>query len=203
MDEILAFVRGMNPLRPSAAGDGREKVTAGVTGLTPRDRLAVEKFYKQRAHTDHAVAERKQSEDVMLTDGERDATSFEQQVGRPLECAEVMRRLHKLNPNLIFERSIAFPDIMGIYIQDDSCEVRDGLRKRHIVGFEYGFSPEYSVFHKHEKGPKKVTRGWRSLLLLLASKGIINFERACRVFQVEGVKNSFKWKQEVDTMCRR
>lgn len=201
-DQILRFMRGLNPYRPSTAGDGKEKVTSAGLGLTPSDRLAVERFYKQRAHTDQAVTEKSQADSTILKDGEKDTTSIESQLGTPYHSEQIIQRLKKLNENFVFERSIAFPEIMGIYLPDEYAEVREGKRLRHVMGFEFGYSPEYTVFHKETKGPKKVTRGWRTLLLLLASKGLINFTRACTLFGIEGVKNSYNWKREVGNLKR-
>ena len=201
-DEILRFVRGLNPYRPSAAGDGKEKVTSAGLGLTPSDRLAVERFYKQRAHTEVAVAERHNADSTLLKDGEKDTTSIESQLGTPYHSESIIQRLKKLNENFIFERSNAFPEIIGIYLPDENAEIRDGKRLRHVIGFEFGYSPEYTVFHKETKGPKKVTRGWRTLLLLLASRGLINFTRACALFSIEGVRNSYNWKREVGNLKR-
>lgn len=201
-DSILRFLRSQNPLRPSAAGDGKESVTSAGTGLHPSDRLAVSKFLAHREHVDTAVKERDVANTTLAKDGDKDATSLAQQVGKPYHSSDIIKRLRHLNPNLVFEQSLAFPDIMGIYWPDDRAEVRNGLRIRHILGFEAGYSPEFTVYHKDTRSPKKITRGWRSMLILLASKGYINFTAACRVFQVEGIANSAKWKAEVDHLKR-
>jgi hypothetical protein len=202
VNQILSFLRTGNPRRTSTAGDGRETVTSSAPGLAPSDRLAVEKFMRQRQHTDTAVAEKENADKALLADGERETTNFEQQVGRPLSCTEVQRRLKVLNEKFMFERSNAFPDIMGIYLPDDTSELRNGVRKRHIVGFEFGYSPEYTVWHPQAEGPKKVTRGWRSLIILLAAHSYINFTRACRVFEISNDKNSLRWKQETAALKR-
>jgi hypothetical protein len=198
VDSILRFMRTLNPLRPSAAGDGKEKVTGGLSGLSPGDRLAVETFHRKRAHTDFAVADKAQKDAELLKDGERDATSLEEQIGTPYHSSDIIKRLHRLNYNFVFERSNAFPDIMGIYWPDAYAEMRNGRRLRHIMGFEFGFSPEFSVWHPEAKGPKKVTRGWRSLILQLSRKGYLNLNAACNAFSIEVYsQSSERWRREL------
>lgn len=196
--QILQFLRTQNPIRPSTAGDGKEKVTAGLSGLSPSDRLAVESFHRKRAHTDAAVADKETRDAELAKDGTRDGTSMEEQIGRPFHSTEICKRLSRLNPNFVYERSTAFPDIMGIYVPDANAEIRNGRRLRHVMGFEFGFSPEFSVYHPNAKGPKKVTRGWRSLILRLSQKGYCNLNAACRAFSIEVYsQSSYKWRKEL------
>jgi hypothetical protein len=98
--------------------------------------------------------------------------------------------------------SNAFPDIMGIYLPDDHAPVRNGMRVRHIMGFESGFSPEFTVYHPDTKGPKKITRGWRSLILALSGGGYFNFNQACRLFDVERGRGSYHWQREIRQLKR-
>lgn len=198
VDSILRFLRKQNPTRPSAAGDGKEKVTAGLSGLSPSDRLAVTDYYRKRAHTDAAVAEKEAKDKEASTDGERDKTKLEEQIGRPFHSTDIMRRLSRLQSNFVFERSTAFPDIMGIYWPDPSAEMRDGRRLKHIMGFEFGYSPEFSVYHPQATGAKKVTRGWRALILQLARRGYVNLNAACAAFGIEVYSSSsYKWRKEL------
>lgn len=202
-NEILAFLRKQqqqipHSARSSAAGDGKETVTQGLSGLSPGDRLAVESFHRKRKHTDDAVADKETRDGELLTDGERDATSLRVQIGTPYHSQDISRRLRRLNENFIFEQSIAFPDIMGIYVPDASATMRNGRRLRHVIGFEYGFSPEFSVYHPHATGPKKVTRGWRALIWQLSRKGYINLNSACLAFGIEIYsQSSERWRREL------
>lgn len=195
---ILQFLRTQNPIRPSTAGDGKEKVTAGLSGLSPSDRLAVEKYHRKRAHADAAVEDKATRDAELAKDGERDGTSLEDQIGRPFHSQDICKRLRRLNENFVFEQSVAFPDIMGIYVPDASAEIRNGRRLRHVIGFEFGYSPEFSVYHPNATGPKKVTRGWRSLILRLGQKGYVNLNAACRAFGIEVYsQSSYKWRREL------
>lgn len=204
VDSIIAFLRDRNPLRrgAAAAGDGREKVTAGLPGLAPSDRSAVNKFFEHREHTDAAVLDKQQRDAELVQDGEWDSTSLAQQIGRPLSCDQICARLRALNGNLMFERSLTFPDIMGIYLPDSEAPAREGRRLRHIMGFEFGFSPEFTVYHPHAQGPKKITRGWRAVILQLAGKRLISFTAACKAFEVERGRGSLRWKREQGMLGR-
>lgn len=196
--DMLRFLRNASPCRPSSAGDGRNTVSAGLPGLTPHDRLAVDKIEATRRKSDDALAEKQLRDEELKRDGERDTTSLQEQIGRPFHSAEICKRLERLNSNLVFERSIAFPDIMGIYLPDANAEIRNGRRLSHVTGFEFGFSPEFTVYHPAATGPKKLTRGWRALLLLLASKKVVNLTAACNAFNIEVYsQSSEKWRREL------
>jgi hypothetical protein len=106
---------------------------------------------------------------------------------------DIIKRLQKLNSNLVFERSLAFPEIMGIYVGDPEMPERNGRRLRHVVGFEFGFSPEYTVRHPEHKGVKKMTKGYRLLILQLVKQKLINFEAACEAFQLRKGRQSHNW----------
>jgi hypothetical protein len=202
VDSILRFLRGQNPYQRTSMGDGRNSVTAGLPGLKPQDRAAVTSFITKRLKTDDAVRERKAADAALKKDGEFDTTNFAEQIGRPLDSDSICKRLRKLNSRFLFERSNAFPDIMGIYLPDDHAPVRNGMRVRHIMGFESGFSPEFTVYHPDAKGPKKITRGWRSLILALAGGGYFNFNQACRIFDVERGRGSYHWQREIRQLKR-
>lgn len=205
VDSILRFLRGQNPLRPSSFGKNIRSNVAPA--LTPRDRQSVDDWYKKHAHTDKAVEEAEAADKQAEMDGDIPTTLLEAQIGRPMHRKDIIKRLSKLNPNFYFERSISFPDIMGIYVPDDHATLRDGRRVRHVVGFEFGYSPEFTVYHPTAKATrkvpyaKKVTRGWRALILMLSQRGYISFNDACKAFNITGTARK-KWHDEVTRMKR-
>lgn len=188
-EDILKFLRSRG-LRSFAAGDGRERATSAGVGLSAGERTAVTKIMQTRDLSDTAVKEARDNE--MPTD------TLEAQIGRPLYHDEICKRLRSLNPNFIFERSKSFPDIMGIYYPDSSAE----SGRKHIMGFEYGYSPEFTVRHPARNSAKKITRGWREVIIRLAKKGFINFTVACKAFDVTAGRDSQNWQTETSRLVR-
>jgi hypothetical protein len=187
--EILKFLRGRG-IRPSRAGDGREVATSGCSGLSAGERTAITTILQTRDRSEQAIAEAAKNE--MPTD------TLAAQIGRPLYHDEICKRLRALNPNFIFERSKSFPDIMGIYYPSAGAE----SGRKHIMGFEYGYSPEFTVRHPQRDGPKKITRGWREVILRLSKRGYINFTAACKAFDVTAGRDSKHWQTEVNHLVR-
>lgn len=133
-------------------------------------------------------------------DAGRNSGDILAQLGRPLAAQEVIRRLKLCNGRLIFEQSIRYPNLTGIYIEKWERNAAGGWTKRkmHICGMESGIMPEFSVLHKTTKqvanpdlfGTEKPvgrdlqwkevptfldqTRGWRTVLLRLMKANLIN-----------------------------
>lgn len=152
-------------------------------------------------------------------DGERDTSNLLAQMGRPLHCAEVRRRLSLCCPNLIFERAIKHSELTGIYIMRDERNAAGGWDKRkvHICGMpSEGVMPEFSVLHKTKKrvaNPdimgqqvgrdavkwKEVetfadeTRGWRTVLIRLLHQKIITRAEVDKHFGWQPSIDSEKW----------
>jgi hypothetical protein len=113
----------------------------------------------------------------------RPVTSLEAQTGSPLMHTEFERRLRRLNPKLIYEQSISFPDRGGIYrIAPDGTKV-------FICGCGHGWMPEFTVRkfkedlapHPTERGvmipvkiPDEPVMGWRTVLARLLRGGFVS-----------------------------
>jgi hypothetical protein len=167
---------------------------------TPAQERASRSGAKERtlAQRNAALAQEIQSNTISVrTDAGRDTSSLLEQMGRPLTSTEVQRRLLLCNPRLIFERSIRYPSLTGVYIEKDERTAAGtwGKRKIHLFGMESGILPEFSVLHQTTKrvpnpeliaamGDKKPfprdgvkwvdvptfegeTRGWRTVLIRL------------------------------------
>lgn len=142
-------------------------------------------------------------------DAGTDTSNLLAQMGHPLESSEVQKRLKLCNPNLVFERSINFPELTGVYL------LKDGIKK-HICGMESGTMPEFSVLHKTkkkvanpdllgiEKPTREVdwkyvdtfldeTRGWRTVLLRLLKAGLINEGHVRKHFEWNPTRSSEIW----------
>lgn len=150
-------------------------------------------------------------------DAGRDTSNLLAQMGNPLSSQEVERRLKLCNPRLIFERSIRYPNLIGIYInlQERTPTGAWGTVKKHICGMEAGMMPEFSVLHKktekvanpeligNTKPTREVdwktvetfadeTRGWRTVLARLLKARLINQGDIDKHFPLPS-RSSEKW----------
>lgn len=171
------------------------KITAGIPGLSPEYREAVSSNEKNKQlHEDAAREALMKSDAAIEDDGGADTTNLLSQMGRGMDSGEVIRRLRKLNSNLIFEVAKSYPEYTGIYVMDRTPE---GVPfKRHICAMQTVFSPEFSVRHSKDTGMGKQfsheTRGWRTVGLRLVRAGLINltaFEKAFAITQGRSSKN--------------
>jgi hypothetical protein len=167
-----------------------QRVTAGLPELMPEQRARQSYVERQRFKSNVLVADatEKQAE-LTAPDGERPTTIAEAQLGRPMTSAEIIKRLKKLNGNLLFERSNADPSMMGIYYPDSS--VTGG--RRFLLGFEFGYSPEFTINGKDATGRYKETRGWRQVVARLARIGYITLASAEVAFDIPAGPQSKNW----------
>lgn len=146
------------------------------------------------------VADQKSKDAVTVAeDAGRDTTDAEQQAGRPLTCLEVQKRLRSLNPALSFQRAIADPKKVGIYIQDPTANL-DTLYAgiRFVCGMESGISPEFSI---RQTDGTKITgeiRGWRTVLATLIKKRIIEKYATEKAFAINYGKESRNWYDQIN-----
>jgi len=171
--------------KPTIEGN---RVTQGLPSLSPSKRYTLDHRGATRAYQEALIHDAQDKEAAASApDADHPTTSLEAQVGRPLTGHEIAARLRKLNGNLIFERSLAVPDKMGIY------HVHDG-RKDFLMGYEYGYSPEFSVRHVNDKGQfVKETRGWRTVLMRLIRQRLITASGAARLFGLP-TRTSHNWQ---------
>src|SRR5881396_1366294 len=126
-------------------------------------------------------------------DGAADVTNPEAQRERYLYREEFVRRLQKLNSNLIYERSKEWPDFGGLYIQEWTMAPIEGVlqhgQKRFLCGIPHEAISEFDVrVVIEEKIPdpdiplhwitvpalQEHIPGWRSTIKKLVNRGIIN-----------------------------
>lgn len=143
------------------------------------------------------VADQKAKDAITVAeDAGRDTTDAEQQAGRPLTCLEIQKRLRSLNPAFSFQRAIADPSKVGIYIQDPTANLGTlyaGIR--FICGMESGISPEFSI---RQSDGTKITgeiRGWRTVLATLINKRFIEKYATENAFAIHFGKESANWNK--------
>ncbi len=153
-------------------------------------------------------------------DAGRPTSDILAQLGRPLPAQEVIRRLKLCNGRLIFERSIASPELTGVYVEKWERTAAGGWEKKkmHVCGMESGIMPEFSVLHRTTKkvadnelfGNKKPvgevkwkevptfldeTRGWRTLVLRLMKANLITKLDVEKHFGWNPTYQSEKWSR--------
>lgn len=153
-------------LLPEAKED-KGRVTAGLPGLSPETRVVTGYRERQRFKNQQNIADAQAKRNNALgPDGNRDRTK--ERPDYQLSPAQLMKRLIKLNPNLYFERSLAAPKNMGVYLLDPAIEGG----KRFIVGMQADDAmPEYSVLNKD--GAYEEKRGWRTVLYRLIKERLV------------------------------
>lgn len=182
---------------------------------------------RQRAASlrDQAILHDIHSNSITVSDDNgTDVSNLLAQMGRPLSAQEVIRRLKIINPSLIFELSIKYPNLYGIYINHQQRNATGGWDtvKTHICGMESGIMPEFSVLHKkkinvvdpdvfsgkqlprdEKAGWKEIdtfsdeTRGWRSVLIRLMKQKLITRYDVQRHFNWLPDRDSKKWHDAI------
>jgi len=150
----------------------------------------------------------KQRAVVKGMDGDFLTTDASAQLGRPLTRQQVISRLLRLNPNLIFEQSRNFPHIGAVYVSDPTANLTDDDPKcrgrRHIVGMEWtGLSPEFTTrkLAIDQWGKPQMTgqvRGWRTVLSRLIHERLIGIAETERVFSIARGRESQRWFEEIN-----
>jgi hypothetical protein len=164
----------------------KNTVTAGLPAVDALQRFLRDKRDYQQLKADQAVQDAERGKQSLFAkDGERDPSNEEQQKGQVLHSDKVIQKLKKLNYKLHFERSINFPDRIGIYVQHPKGEYKNGLM--FLMGFRYGAVPQYSIRKPDPTGKQMLIeeRGWMKLLIDLAKWGVINLAKAEQVFEID------------------
>lgn len=170
----------------------RERAVGAVRStLDPNKRFLKDRSgYKQDYQKAILADANKKAADSVAPDNGRPRTSLEAQRGIVLQSSTIMDRLKSLNPNLIFERSVARPQFIGIYIQSSNPDHQPEGKAFTGVTFSHGVNPEFAVVKKSEDfvspdgtlHPGQCTGivhpGWRTVLSRLIRYGFINKARA-------------------------
>jgi len=171
----------------------------------------IERFFRdstrEKHHNAAESAMAKQRAAVEGMDGQFSTTDLAQQMGRPLSRQELIARLSRMNPNLVFEQSRANPAIGAVYFRDGVSNLADldeNCRgRRHIVGMEWtGVSPEFTTrkIEKDQFGKPQMKgqiRGWRTILARLIKERLITVPDAERVFSIAKGRESQRWFEEI------
>jgi len=182
--------------------------------LSPEVVKTVDKIKEsQHASKERVVQDRKERESYIAPDGDVDIIRDKSaaQRGRVLQTTEIVRRLKRINPALIYEVSKNFPDIGAFYIIENRPNPLTNVSpwKRHICGIPNG---EVWEFHRplvieevipepEGLGQTKTVKvegqvpGWRQILLALIVDGAIKPADAEKYFNVSQGRSSERWQK--------
>lgn len=163
--------------------DDNQKVTAGVSSLSPNKRRDFTETEIRMAYQKACQNEYVQNEkDALASDGDiGDVSNWGEVVGVALQGWQVCARLKKLNSNLWFERSNSNPSQLGVYLLKN--DFKGGQAREFLCGMEAELNPEFSLRVKNEDGtPKGIIPGWRRVLMRLIRKSIITEPGAYAMF---------------------
>lgn len=175
-----------------------------------REALIEETRAKDRARLEEEI---RREATLLAPDGDMDVTDPDQQAGRSFHRSVIIRRLKKLNPGLVYERSLRKPTQGGIYF--------DGYRGDRLTGqLEYGHwficgiphetvrefdlrivvsdgvpDPTISLHTQRILKLDSRERGWRSVLLELVKSGLIELDKAVQAFSINDGRSSEKWME--------
>jgi hypothetical protein len=163
----------------------------------------------QAEQKDRLRADLQQRESFVAPDGDIDIRKAFAQRGRALPSSEIMRRLRKINPALVYEVAVHFPEIGAIYAIENRPDPITNLApwKRHICGMPHG---EVWEFHRplvvEEEIPdadglgtrttvqlESQIPGWRMILLRLVQEKLITLADCETHFQVSQGRSSERW----------
>lgn len=110
-------------------------------------------------------------------DNHEDMKNMVARAGRRMHHSELMRKVLTLEPAIVVEQQINFPDDLGFYIADV------GGVKRYLSSFHKGWSREFSyVLVDHQDLPCEEIRGWRTILFRLLGAGVLSWEQVRKTF---------------------
>lgn len=178
--------------------------------LEHKEREIVE---RTRQQTRDAIDERVKGESLSTgMDAGMDMTDPDQRWGRKMHVNSVVRMLHEMNPNLVFEVSKHLSTLMGIYIPEwelDAATLGWHYNKRYIMAMENDMMPEFTIVYAdqielpNEDGTTRrikqytaMKRGWRAVLVTLLWEKLITEDQIARYFNVSQGQESRIWQQE-------
>lgn len=144
---------------------------------------------------EEAVAKSKQETDSFLAryrlPDQANLADQEARAGQPMWSPELVKRITKLNPNLI----VIAPTPYG----PKGIAFHWGRDGKYIVGWETGFVPEFSFVVPDERNlPAKFVRGWREVLHKLIVAKAITLRQALEVFgEAHNITSDVRWKMNI------
>lgn len=125
-------------------------------------------------------------------------------LGTPMVYSELIRRVKKIAPQVIFEDGGIKNAIAVRHYTYDPYGGPDGQgahQKKYISGFYKEVLPEFSSITTDKKGlPHREVRGWRSVLLALMKAEVVPFEALVKEFGHPYGQRSCLWAEQTQEL---
>jgi hypothetical protein len=110
--------------------------------------------------------------------------------GECMHSSDLIYRLQKLNPHLIIQSQINFPDDWGLYSSEYG-------RIQFLTGFPKGWLTEFSYAIVDDRDlPTEERRGWRTVIVYCLLKGAITWEQVLEEFgEPNDAWNDQRWQE--------
>lgn len=173
-------------------------------------------IYDEAAKTRHTIElhanEQLARDRVTFTpDGDADRLNPEQQLGRTIHVSDLVKRVQRMNPNLVFQATVRDSSKAGFYVRH---KLPDGsMILKLVTGCENGWMPEFSVMvARMEDRPTanatmetavshafEQTRGWRTVLVKLYVAGLVTEAQIEHEFHVSHGRSSALWQRQMQS----
>lgn len=125
-------------------------------------------------------------------------------LGTPMVYSELVRRVKKIAPQVIFEDGGVKNAIAVRHYTYDPYggdDAKGGYQKKYISGFYKEVLPEFSSITTDKKGlPHRELRGWRSVLLALMKSGAVTMEALVKEFGHPNGQRSCLWNEQTQDL---
>lgn len=125
-------------------------------------------------------------------------------LGTPMVYSELIRRVQKIAPQVIFEDGGVKNAIAVRHYTYDPYggdDAQGGYQKKYISGFYKEVLPEFSSITTDKKGlPHRELRGWRSVLLALMKAEVVPFEALVKEFGHPTGQRSCLWSEQTQEL---
>jgi len=127
--------------------------------------------------------------DLYRLSDHNELTDTEKRGGQWMHSSELIHKITRLNPMVWVEHQINFPEDWGFYTCINNKRI-------FVCQFPKGWMREFStIVTDHRNLADGKQHGWRQVLLLLMTKGILTWEQVHKAFGDSESQNSDRWQR--------
>lgn len=110
--------------------------------------------------------------------------------GEMIHSSDLIFRLQKLNPHIMVQNQVNFPDDWGLYFTAvGKIQFLTGMPKNWMTEWSYALVDDQNL-------PTEERRGWRTVLVYLLMKGALTWEDILKEFgEPQDGFNDYRWQQ--------
>ncbi len=119
-----------------------------------------------------------------------DLKDFHKRSGRWIHSSELIYQVTRLNPRIITEQQLNYPNEWGFYL--DVCG-----RKKYVSGFPKGWLREFTAIVVDQRNlmDGDEIRGWRAVLVRLMGLGLLSWAQVIETFGNSEGATSERWQR--------